>query len=423
MHIAHWIKFALNLAIPLVIGICTFVISLQQEKSIENYLNENRLTRVRRHEEDLERTRLQSEENRRIRRAQRDEDRELIRLQRNEDRKLILTQIEEDQQLERIQREQDQEIARQQRADDRKAAILKIELEQLLANDSRIQIDELAENQRNLYRNQRFHKLQMTQETNHRYDEILKNYQHEIFEIIQQRSQNEEVLLASETRMVLEMLDVQRRNIVFRIVQQIYDFHPKLKQREMLLFQSNLSGVDFNQLSSNQTLPKLEQVDARYASFRSMSLSNLPSFDLSNFDYTDWSFTKLTNSCFRDRMTLNHALFTQSNLVHIDFIEISINNISFENNQICLHCGFVETPMSNVRFENSTFSQSTFLNLIISDGNFRSSSFINSTFEQITFIRVDFSFAVFQKCIFTLVVLINCTVSNVFVNETNFSFE
>jgi uncharacterized protein YjbI with pentapeptide repeats len=416
--------------IPIIIGVFTIIIAIQQQNVTQANRDKDAAQAAKLRSEDLERARLQ-----------REEDKESARLQREEDKKNAHLQREEEKEMARLQREEDLENARLQRADDQETARLQRELDLNMAKDKRIQEYELAEKQHSLYENRRIHEFGITQQNymndltlkvSRQNDDILVNYQRDLSALLSDFrgiDYNILLILQMKTRVTLQALNPVHRMVILQTLFQANLLRTELKKEISLLYKANLSGVDFRQFSGYYAddyavalrLSDIEQADVRYASFRSVYFNNsLPLFTLSNFDYTDWSFSVLVYIRFTGEMTMNDVIFSESKLMAVDFLDISMNRVSFQRNKYCLECNFLDTSLLGVRLDNSNFVRSGFFHLSMADSNLSNGSFIGSVFEEVTLDRVDLSAAKFHRCIFQHVSMVNCSMFETVLNETKF---
>jgi uncharacterized protein YjbI with pentapeptide repeats len=230
------------------------------------------------------------------------------------------------------------------------------------------------------------------------------------------------------TRTTLQLLDPTRRTVIVKTLFQANLLRNIWKSETSILYKANVSGVHFGQPSDRHTygliamddFPDIEHADVRYASFRSVFFNSSPSFAYSNLDYTDWSFSELDLIDFHNEMTMNNAIFAESQLVNVAFDAIPMNQISFEHNKHCLKCMFLETSLLGARLNHSKFVQSLFGSLSIADGNMSNGSFVESTFENVTLDRVDLSGADLRQCIFRHVSMVNCSMFGVKLQEAKF---
>jgi uncharacterized protein YjbI with pentapeptide repeats len=431
LSIRHWLKFISNLAIPFMIGVFTIVITIHQQNVAQMNREKDGIQAAELRRQDLE-----------VARRRWEEDKELARLQREEDKKAGHLQREEDKEIARLQREEDRKAAADQRTEDKEAARLERELNFNIAKDKRMQEYELAEKQRNLYQSQNAHEAEIIQqnymndlmlEDNRQKENIIMNYQRELSALlIDNRTKFNDFdhtflfVLQMKTRTVLQILDPTRRTIVVQTLSQAGLLRTTWKRENSLLYRANLSGVHFGEPSDLHTSDVLiryrylniEQGDVQYSSFRSVFFVESPVFAFSKLDYTDWSFSQLIHIVFEDKITMNNAVFAESQLITVTFDKILMNYVSFQHNKYCRNCRFVKTSLLGVRLDHSNFSESVFSTLSMADGNMSNGSFIYSSFETVILDRVDLSGADFQGSTFRNVSMVNCTMYGVRLHET-----
>ncbi len=237
-----------------------------------------------------------------------------------------------------------------------------------IVNDKRLQDNELAEKQRNLSESQRTEESQLAQEI-HQYnlmlederqkENVLFEYQNDLATLLldhESKSNNSRdtwwFVLQMETGTALRQLDPARRTILVQTLLEADLLDVKVAKQDALLYTANLSGVQFSRSISDTDIIRyyginkaliIPGADLRYASFYNVFLSNTPSFAYSNLDYTDWSFSEITNVFFKDDMTMNEAKFYGSLIydTHFDGYrsldinyhrKIKMNRVSFEYN-------------------------------------------------------------------------------------------
>ena len=412
LTIRDWMKFISNLAIPLIIGIFTISIAVHQQNLAQANRDKDIAELIRRRTEDL----VQEQK-------RREEDKELARQQRDDAKKAATAQLIEDRETARLQRELDWKIAEEK---------LKQEYE-------------LAEQQRTLSLNQREHEFQVTQQ-NHENElllederiknTILLNYQRDIAKILQENSVSYEKadtltqsVIYMKTRAALRLLDPMRRTIVIHTLIQVNLFRSEQGVMWNLLYRTNVSGVQFGrsnvEFENHDILsidfPNLNEADARNASFRSVAITNSPWFHYSNFDFTDWSFSRLKTIKYIVNATMNNAIFYESLLENIEFEGLSMNYVSFKNNKNCVSCSFLDTSMKHAQLNNARFNYSIFERLSLFKSNLSNSYFNYTMFEKISLEGSDLSDAVFQRCSFRFATITDCRMSNTIFNETEFS--
>jgi uncharacterized protein YjbI with pentapeptide repeats len=432
LRIRILLRLISNIIIPLIIGIFTIIIAVQQQNVAQTNRDKDIAQAAKLRSEDLERARLQ-----------RQEDNELARLQREEDKKNARSQREEEKEIGRLQREKDREIARLQRADDQETARLQRELDLNLAKDKRIQEYELAEKQRSLYENQRIHEFGITQqnymkdlilEDDRQKEKILVHYQRELAKLISNSNlifnasySKLRIILQMRTKAALRQLNSARRTIVVHTLFQADLFSESLREEKSPLYRTNVSGVQFGLPSglifSNYLMIynylDIEHADIRHASFRFVSFKNAPSFKYSNLDYTDWSFAQLSFITFKNKLTINDAIFHKTYFKYINFQNIPMNRVSFENNIRCDYCIFNGTSLSGARLFNSSFYYSIFISVSMADVNMSYSYFFDTSFQNVTLDRVDISNIVFDYGAFNQVSMINCTMHGAMFRSTS----
>ncbi|CAF1283263.1 unnamed protein product [Adineta steineri] len=307
LNTKDWLKLASNLAIPLIIGVFTIFISINQQNTVQINRDKDVAQAAELRRNDTERAQ-----------KQREEDKEIARLQREEDKKFAQLQREEDQRMSRLQREEDREIARQQRADDKENARLQREVDLKIARDKRIQEYELTEKEHSLYQSQRAHEVEIAQQNymanlilkdDRRKENILINYQRQLAKLLLhygfQLNISQSTLLfvlRMRTRAAFRLLNPVRRSVLMHTLRQGGLFNELWKAEKSLLYRINASGVQFG-LPTDYSFSRyltgynyldIERADLRYASFHSVSIDNEPSFAYSNLDYTDWSYGEVS---------------------------------------------------------------------------------------------------------------------------------
>ncbi|CAF1345833.1 unnamed protein product [Adineta ricciae] len=213
------------------------------------------------------------------------------------------------------------------------------------------------------------------------------------------------------TRNTLQSLDISRRTILLQNLIQANLLRKEWKGQLSMLYQANVSGIQFDQLFIHHVsdCPDIQHADMRHASFRAMSFSHSPSFAFSNLDYSDWSFSKLDKFDFDLTITLNNVRFTGSQLESVSFEAIPMNKVSFQYINNCSGCIFLNTSLLDARFDHGRFIKSMFAFSSITDGNMSSSYFVESEFHGVNLDGVDFGYTNFQRCLFYQVSMRNCS--------------
>ncbi|CAF1432019.1 unnamed protein product [Adineta ricciae] len=232
-------------------------------------------------------------------------------------------------------RSNDNQTAYAQRTHDLRTAI-----------DKRRQEYALAEVQRSLYQQKRADELGVKQENslnevlvekNLERGNVLIEYQRELSILFADYLYSNGFslrflfVLQMRTRNTLQSLGISRRTILLKNLIQANLLRKELKGELSMLYQANVSGIQFDQLFIHHVsdCPDIQHADMRHASFRVMSFSHSPSFAFSNLDYSDWSFSKLDNFDFDLTITLNNVRFTGSQLESVSFEAIPMNKVSF----------------------------------------------------------------------------------------------
>ena len=432
-----WLKLITNLAIPIIISAFTIFISIHQQNLAESNRNKDLELAIRQRQENLEQERLQREEDKKFAQIQHDEDKNLSQIQRNEDKELAHLQRVEDAKTAELQRENDKELARLQRNEDREIARLQCQAEYQMSIDKRLQESELAEKQRqhefNILQQNYNNDRQLKDEQQN--EQILINYQRQLtklildYQIISNRQNSSlRFVLQMRTRTALRLLNSQRRTILIQTFCRATLFNVTWKEKNSLLYRTNLTGVQFG-LSLDRNFSKylvqydyldIRHADVRYATFYLIAFENVPIFTHSNFDFTDWSFSELDKILFSNGITLNYARFYQVYGSYLNFSDISMNYVSFENNKLCMLCSFNEISMLNANLFNSSFKSTKFISVQMTHANISHSYFSLTTFQNVILDYVDFSYTTFTDSIFKNVSMLNCSLLNIKVSNTRF---
>ncbi|CAF3876583.1 unnamed protein product, partial [Adineta steineri] len=261
---------------------------------------------------------------------QREEDKEIARLQREEDKK----------------REEDREIARQQRADDKENARLQREVDLKIARDKRIQEYELTEKEHSLYQSQRAHEIVFAQENYirefmleeiHYSGNILLTYQRELSALLGEFQIKPDDLdrtllftVQMRTRTTLQLLDTTRRTILVRTLFQANLLNDKWKKHMAILYNANVSGVQFDQVIDRPSykFPDIERADLRYTSFRSMSFG--ARLDHSIFIQSDFAFVSMADGNMSNGSFID-SVFETTNFDRVDFSGADFRRCTFRN--------------------------------------------------------------------------------------------
>ena len=416
-----WVKLVSNLAIPLIIGVFTIIISIHQQNVAQANRDKDTAQAAELRKNDLDIARLQREEDKAVAAAQREEDKRAAQRQREEDNELAQRQREEDREAAEQQRDDDREIARRQREVDSDAA-----------KDKRTQEAELAAKQRDLYRHQRDHDFKvarqnrmddLTLKDNLQHGEHLIAYQRELSTLLTD-SRMDSIkanstflfVLQKKTVTYLSLLDPTRRTILIQSLFRTQLMGSVWKKGMSLLDHANVSGVQFGQPPDGSSydflvkydFPDIKQADVRSASFRALHFLNQPSFASSNLDFTDWSFSELDNFDFESQMTMNYAVFANSRLTRVGFTKIPMDGVSFQFNKNCSRCFFLESSLLSARLDHATFFQSTFASLSMARGNMSHGCFLGSLFEGVILDAVDLSASDLRQCTFQNVSMVHC---------------
>ena len=314
-----------------------------------------------------------------------------------------------------------------------------------MTNDKLVQEAELAEKQRNLLESQRTHEIQMADQ-NHLHDlslederqkeDILGNYQRQLATLLLNYGSTFDdpdsrlrFVIQMKTRTALRLLNPARRTILVRTLYQVDLFKTVWKKEKSLLYRANVSGVHFGHPPDNEEYDvyfaynylDIEAADVRYASFRHVHIDHSSHFAYSNFDYTDWSYAKVTDVCFEKQTTMNEAIFFQTSFAEVCFDTIKMDRVSFQYNDLCHTCLFDKTSLTGVRLDNSRFFYSEFSSLLMTDSNMSNGSFIGSKFMNVILDRVDLSRANLHGCAFYNVSMVNCLLNETILTQTTFS--
>ncbi|CAF0797017.1 unnamed protein product [Adineta steineri] len=428
LTLRRWLKILVKLTITIIIGVFTIIISIHQQNVNQSIYNKHTAQVAQLYENNREQIR-----------RRRQEDIETVRLQREEDKNFSCLQREEDQKIFNRQREEDRQDACVQRLEDKESAGIQREIDLKLATDKRLQEYKLAEIQRSLYQNKRSNLLEIDQENylserivkkNRKSDDILMNYQRELSGLLSNLQTKLDELdptfllvLQMQTKTTLQLLDATRRTILVKNLIQANILRDKWNGKMSILYGANVSGVQFDQLFNHRTIsfPDIEHADVRYASFRSVFVRGSSSFAYSDFDYTDWSFAELINFDFDRKMTMNNAIFRNSQMIDVAFHDVLMNQVSFQYNKNCSNCIFVDASLVAARFDHSIFPKATFGLTTVADGNMSSGTFVESDFERVILDRVDLNGADCRRCTFLNVSMVNCSMYDIKLEGANFS--
>lgn len=147
-----------------------------------------------------------------------------------------------------------------------------------------------------------------------------------------------------------------------------------------------------------------------------------PVFSHSNLDRTHWSFVELGNIQFEGPLTLYEAIFTNCALYETIFGKnTQLDRITFTSTASCVHCRFVRSSLRGARLAHSTFLQSTFSSLPMTDSDLRNGSFNGSRFERVLLDRANLSGAHLQRCQFDDVSMVNCSMFAAILEKANFT--
>ena len=395
-----WLKLISTIAVPLIIGAFTVIVAVQQQK---------------------------------VAQSNREKDAALAADLRQKDLENALAQ-----------RQEDNEMAQSVRAEDKETARFQRELDLNMTKEKLLQENQLAEEQRLLSTIQREHDLQIAYQ-NHLNEVLLEDERQKENILVTAQRQLATLLLdyglsfedpydrfrfviQMKTRAALRLLNPARRTILVRSLYQANLFRANWRGQEALLFRANVSGVHFGHPADDYEFDyaifyeylAINEADIRHASFRQVSFTTNLSFDHSNLDNTDWSYASLLRVSFKNRMSMNDALFFQSTLKDVLFEEMDVNRISFENNKVCSKCVFRETSMLAARLDHSNFPDSSFTSLSLADSSMYNASFVGATFINVVLDRVNLSHANLAWCLFRNVSAVNCSAPKTFFRETSF---
>ncbi|UJR24187.1 hypothetical protein I4U23_027153 [Adineta vaga] len=397
------VKVLSDAAIPIMIGIFTLVIAIQQQNAAQSNRDEDAAQAAELRQHDLELARHQREEDRKTARLQRQEDKENTRLQRD----LDLTMI----------------------------------------NDQRIQDYELADRKRNQSENERIYEFRAAQENHrddlfieeyHQQENVLFKYQDDLATLLidfHSTSLNDSfdkflLALQMKTGAALRRLDSKHRTI---LIDSLFDagiFDLNMSHEQSIFFGTNFSGVEFghpmdSHLSTAHLEYKyirIEAADMTHATFNKATFKHSPIFNYSNLDYTYWSNVIISNIRFEGHMTMYKSIFTNSIIYGTVFGKnTKLDEISFESSVQCIHCKFIRSSLLRARLAHSNFIEAKFSSLSMADSDMRNGSFLASEFEGASLDRVNLSGANLEQCKFITVSMINCSMFGTRLNKANFT--
>ncbi|CAF1666319.1 unnamed protein product [Rotaria sp. Silwood1] len=323
LTVKDFLIFISQLLLPLVIGIFTVVITLDQR-------NENRIQRY---------------EDRRLAEQQRQQDLNISRQQRLEDRELAKDQREQDLNISREQREVDKLIAEQQRLHDKQLAAEKREADDLNAAI-----------QRNMTRDQRIYEINVEQDRyqkeNEKYlDALLMSYYNEMGELLQKT--NEKSL--SSNSIIFSLARAKTLNVIEQI--------GPIRTVHLLMFLYDAGQLSVGENSLDLTEANLNGIDLRNQrgliniSLKGAHLNNA-SFVGQNLSYGNFRNAHLNHANFSGSICIG-TIFDGARLIKADFSHTDIRNASFI--QVDLRqATFYKTIGKNSHFKYARMQQTNF---------------------------------------------------------------
>ena len=412
IKIGDALKLVSNITVPLIIGIFTVIIAIQQQNVAQLNRDKDAAQALELRKQDLERARL-------------------LRI--------------EDKETARLQREEDKDTARHQREADREEARLQRELQMQMANDKLLQEHEVAERHRNLSENQRAHEFNMIHhnhmndlllEDERQKENVLVKYQRELAtflldyrKMIFASNPVMQFVLQMKTRAALRVLDSNRRTILVQSLKQAEILDVNWNKSKALFYKANVSGVHFGHPPDIDTddffVPYrhlfIEMADARHSTFRYINVSNLRPFDSSNLDYTDWSFSQIKQGSFENELTVDGARFFRTTFTDVSFGRIQMNRASFQYNLKCVRCLFTGTWLLAAHLDHSTFVSSQFSQVSMADANMSSGYFTDTLFDEMNMDRVDLSGADLRTSKFIGTSMVNCSMFGTILKQAKFT--
>jgi uncharacterized protein YjbI with pentapeptide repeats len=326
-------KIAINLILPLTLGIFTIAISFYQQ----GVTNKQRL-----------------------------EDRGLARIQREQDLNISAAQREHDKMIAREQREED-EVRRYQ---DLNISALRRDLDLYLADSKRDADDLNAEKQRNMSQEQRQHELRMEQQ---QYDKqmAIENERHE-----QERARYQAQLSLSYMNEIGKLLEKHGGSLSSNPIS------AALARAKTL----NVIG----QLGSNRSRPLIEFLyDAKQLTAKQNPL-DLSGAQLNGLDFSGPSGLRTRQNLSLVGVYLNEAVFQGLNIFYWDFTAASLNGAIFRNCNIT-NTIFDRASLIGADFSFSYLDMNTFSGADLTVSNFHAVTARSSIFQAATLIKANFS--------------------------------
>ncbi|UJR11209.1 hypothetical protein I4U23_015390 [Adineta vaga] len=318
--------------------------------------------------------------------------------QRLEDRRLADEQREQDLNISREQRREDREIAREQRFQDLNQTTLQREVERTIANERRNQTEQNR-------------KHELTLEDKHYQDGLLTNYIIEISDLLEKNngSLTKTDLIAKLTRLkTLTLIRQLDSNRISQVIRLLYDAGQLDTRPKSSL---DLTDAELHNLNLNSTKPRghmnhihLSNVDLTGSSFAHQDL-NGSNFSLSilrdvNFSSTILTHLDFSGAIFNGSFNIQNAFLHNINFVNADLKGIDFTSITkpysnanewFRNGYL-LSMNFSNTQLQYTCFVGVNFGSVYFqgdLDLI----NFSNTSFGFTIFERVSAQNLDFSYA------------------------------
>jgi uncharacterized protein YjbI with pentapeptide repeats len=275
--------------------------------------------------------------------------------QRLEDRRLADEQRDQDLNISHQQRREDRELAREQRLQDLNQSILQRDLERTIGNEAQ-----------NISEYRRIHELQLEDK---RYrDNILINYINQISDLLQKNNENltnislSTTLVHSKTLTLIHQLDSNRNSQVIRFLYEAGLLNARdkfpLDLSESELFNIDMSSKIYGKKMQNLYLSGVDLTNSSFVN-RDLTGSNFSNtilngvnFSLTTLLHTDFSYAIFNHSFNIYKTALNEINFAYANLEKIDFTKILLSprHLANDQNRILLNINFINANLANTRF-------------------------------------------------------------------------